>query len=64
MRRLLTELQNRSLQGTITLLEISEEQGRDAQDLIYQMLPHVMVVVHRDLEELDRVVEIIPIVKK
>ncbi|MBI5034317.1 MAG: peptide chain release factor N(5)-glutamine methyltransferase [Chloroflexi bacterium] len=58
MRRLLGQLQKRSLQGTITLLEISEEQGQAAQDLVYQILPQVVPIVHRDLEELDRVVEL------
>ena len=58
IRRLLTQLQKRPIQGTIALLEISEEQGQAVQSLIYRMFPNAMPVVHRDLEELDRVVEI------
>jgi methylase of polypeptide subunit release factors len=39
-------------------LEISEEQGEAARDLVQAMLPRARVTVHRDLEQLDRVVEI------
>lgn len=58
MRRLLAQLGPHIARGASALLEISEEQGQAAIDLVRQMLPNATSTLHRDLEELDRVVEI------
>lgn len=58
MRRLLAQLQSRAIRGAVALLEISEEQGKAAMEAAYQSMPPAIVAVHRDLEGLDRVVEI------
>jgi len=42
----------------ILFLEISEEQGDQARTLAQLLLPRAQVEIHRDLEGLDRVVEI------
>jgi release factor glutamine methyltransferase len=58
IRRLLTQLDTRATRGTIVLLEISEEQGKGAVELVSRVLPRVKVTLHQDLEGLDRVLEI------
>jgi release factor glutamine methyltransferase len=58
MRRLLTQLKERSRRGSVALFEISEEQGDEAIRLVRRELPLALARVHRDLEGLDRVIEI------
>jgi len=58
MRRLLAQWESRAARGAAAFLEISEEQGQAGVDLVREMLPHLAVALHRDLEGLDRVVEI------
>ncbi|HEX7587466.1 MAG TPA: peptide chain release factor N(5)-glutamine methyltransferase [Anaerolineae bacterium] len=58
VRRLLTQINTRAVRGAITLLEISEEQGKSAIELTHQVLPNAVVILHQDLEGLDRVLEI------
>lgn len=58
MRRLLTQIESHAARGAVVLLEISEEQGDAAVQLARAILPHAHVALHRDLEGLDRVVEI------
>lgn len=57
-RRLLAQLPAHAARGALALLEISEEQGSVALEAVYRALPQTLAVVHRDLELLDRVVEI------
>jgi release factor glutamine methyltransferase len=57
-RRLLAQLPARAARGAIALLEISEEQGSLALEAVYRALPTTIAVLHRDLELLDRVIEI------
>ncbi|MCX7840410.1 MAG: peptide chain release factor N(5)-glutamine methyltransferase [Anaerolineae bacterium] len=57
-RRLIAQLPTHAARGAIALLEISEEQGSAALEAVYRVLPQTLAVVHRDLELLDRVVEI------
>ena len=58
VRRLLMQINTRAARGAITLLEISEEQGKSAIELTHQVLPKAVVILHQDLEGLDRVLEI------
>jgi release factor glutamine methyltransferase len=58
VRRLLTQINVRAARGAIAFLEISEEQGKAAVELAQQVLPKATVTLHRDLEGLDRVLEI------
>lgn len=58
IRRLLQQMERRAARDCCMLLEISEEQGVAAQALVNAILPRALVQVHRDLEQLDRVVEI------
>ncbi len=58
IRRLLAQLAVRAKPNAIALLEISEEQGASAMKSARQILPHAEVLMHRDLEELDRVLEL------
>jgi release factor glutamine methyltransferase len=58
MRRLLAQLQTHANRNAIVLLEISEEQGKSAMEAAYHILPRAVVTLHRDLEGLDRVLEI------
>jgi release factor glutamine methyltransferase len=58
MRRLATHVEAHAAPGAIALLEISEEQGKAAVELMQLALPRATVIVHQDLEGLDRVVEI------
>lgn len=57
-RRLFAQLESRATRDAIALLEISEEQGQLALECVRRELPRAIVTLHRDLEELDRVVEI------
>lgn len=57
-RRLLTQLPVHAARGANALIEISEEQGRVALETVYRALPQTWAVLHRDLELLDRVIEI------
>jgi release factor glutamine methyltransferase len=57
-RRLLAQLESRAARNASALLEISEEQGAAARECVRRALPHAVATVHRDLEGLDRVVEI------
>lgn len=58
VRRLLKQLDAHLARAGFAFLEISEEQGEAARELVKAMLPRAEVEVHRDLEGLDRVVEI------
>ncbi|MGB8648073.1 MAG: peptide chain release factor N(5)-glutamine methyltransferase [Anaerolineae bacterium] len=58
IRRLLQQVEAHMTRAGIILLEISEEQGENARALAARFFPNATITVHRDLEELDRVVEI------
>ncbi|MDL1896634.1 peptide chain release factor N(5)-glutamine methyltransferase [Anaerolineae bacterium CFX7] len=58
IRRLLKQVESHMARAGFIFLEISEEQGDAAKDLVNALLPRAEVQVHRDLEQLDRVVEI------
>lgn len=58
IRRLLKQVPAHVARTGFVFLEISEEQGDAARDLVNALLPTGEVQVHRDLEGLDRVVEI------
>ena len=58
MRRLLAQIESHAARGAVMLLEISEEQGDAAIQLAHAILPDATIELHRDLEEMDRVVEI------
>jgi release factor glutamine methyltransferase len=58
IRRLLKQLKAHMARAAFAFLEISEEQGELAQEQVRAWLPRARVVIHRDLEGLDRVVEI------
>ena len=58
VRLLLTQVNARAPRGGSVFLEISEEQGKVAVELAQQVLPKARVMLHQDLEGLDRVVEI------
>ena len=58
IRRLLQQIPAHAARACFVFLEISEEQGDAARDLVNAVLPFAQVKVHRDLEGLDRVVEI------
>ncbi len=58
MRRLLAQMQGLAKRGSIALFEISEEQGASALELVHQELPLAATQVHKDLEGLDRVIEV------
>jgi release factor glutamine methyltransferase len=58
MRRLLAQLEAHAARGAVAFFEISEEQGLSAVALFKQQFPRAMLMVHRDLEGLDRVIEI------
>lgn len=57
-RRLLQRMGGLAKKGSIALLEISEEQGESALELVHRELPLAIAQVHQDLEGLDRVVEL------
>lgn len=58
VRRLLGQVRAHLNRRGVALLEISEEQGKPARILVEALLPGASVKLHRDLEGLDRVVEI------
>lgn len=58
MRRLLAQLESHANRNAVALLEISEEQGTDAMEASYRILPRAVVTLHKDLEGMDRVIEI------
>jgi release factor glutamine methyltransferase len=58
VRRLLKQAEQHMTRVGQLFLEISEEQGDAARTLVNALLPNAQVRVHRDLEGLDRVVEI------
>ncbi len=58
MRRLLMQIKGRARRGSIALFEISEEQSGAAMKLVRHELPLALAHVHRDLEGLDRVIEV------
>ncbi|MBI4675757.1 MAG: peptide chain release factor N(5)-glutamine methyltransferase [Chloroflexi bacterium] len=58
IRRLLQQVESHAARACFIFLEISEEQGDAVKDLVNAVLPHAQVQIHRDLEQLDRVVEI------
>ena len=58
VRRLLSQLELRAARGATAFFEISEEQGAAAIDLFKRQFPRATVVLHKDLEGLDRVIEI------
>lgn len=58
IRRLLAQLESHAARGAVAFIEISEEQGAGALDLFRRKFPRAPVTVHRDLEGLDRVIEI------
>jgi release factor glutamine methyltransferase len=58
IRRLLKQVEAHLWRSGLIFLEISEEQGQAAGDLVNAILPRAHVEIHRDLEGLDRVVEI------
>ncbi|MBI5305085.1 MAG: peptide chain release factor N(5)-glutamine methyltransferase [Chloroflexi bacterium] len=57
-RRLLVQLKSRAARHAVAFLEISEEQGKSALEAVWRALPRCVATLHRDLEGLDRVVEI------
>jgi release factor glutamine methyltransferase len=58
VRRLLDQIEAHVTRAGIVFLEISEEQGQAARQLAETKFPQAQVRIHRDLEELDRVLEI------
>lgn len=58
IRRLLKQVEAHMARSGFIFLEISEEQGDAARELVNVILPRAQVEIHRDLEGLDRVVEI------
>jgi release factor glutamine methyltransferase len=58
IRRLLQQVEQHAARVCFIFLEISEEQGRAAQELARALLPRAHVELHRDLDQFDRVVEI------
>lgn len=58
IRRLLKQAPQHMTRAGVVFLEISEEQGDEAKALAQALLPTAQVEVHRDLEGLDRVVEV------
>lgn len=58
IRRLLLQIPAHVSRAAAVFLEISEEQGTEAHRLASDRFPNAGVRVHRDLEGLDRVIEI------
>lgn len=58
IRRLLEQARERVNRGGLILLEISEEQGREAESLAKTLYPTARIRVHKDLELLDRALEV------
>ncbi|MCL4394597.1 MAG: peptide chain release factor N(5)-glutamine methyltransferase [Chloroflexi bacterium] len=57
IQRLLGQLATRASPGAVAFFEISEEQGAAVLQLFETTLPRARVILHRDLEGLDRVIE-------
>lgn len=57
-RRLLTQLESHASRHARAFFEISEEQGKDALEVVWRALPQCVATLHHDLEGLDRVVEL------
>ncbi len=57
-RRLLAQLESHALRHARAFFEISEEQGKDALEVVWRALPRCVATLHHDLENLDRVVEL------
>lgn len=57
VRRLLSQLEPRAARSASAFFEISEEQGAAAIDLFKRQFPRATVELHKDLEGLDRVIE-------
>ncbi|MDE3089738.1 MAG: peptide chain release factor N(5)-glutamine methyltransferase [Chloroflexota bacterium] len=58
MRRLVAQIETHAARGAVGFLEISEEQGKAAVELFQRQFPRATVVLHQDLEGMDRAVEI------
>lgn len=58
MRRLLAQWEAHAARGAVAFFEISEEQGVAAMKLFKRQFPRETVVLHHDLEGLDRVIEL------
>jgi release factor glutamine methyltransferase len=58
IRRLLSHVQAHLTRAGAIFFEISEEQGKEAHALAQNLLPRATVNLRRDLEGLDRVIEI------
>lgn len=58
MRRMLAQMQARAKRGAVAFLEISEEQGEGAVELVKHQSPRAPARLYQDLEGLDRVIEI------
>lgn len=58
VRRLLSSLGGKLTRGAYILLEISEEQGKEALELARAHFPFAELELHQDLEGLDRLLEI------
>lgn len=58
VRRLLSSVSGKLARGARILLEISEEQGKDALELARARFPLAEIELHQDLEGLDRLIEI------
>jgi len=58
MLRLLAQMETHAARGAVGFFEISEEQGKAAVELFQRQFPRATVVLHQDLEGLDRAVEI------
>lgn len=58
MRRLFAQMQGLAKRASIALLEISEEQGKAALELVHCELPEAQARIYMDLEGLDRVLEV------
>lgn len=58
VKRLLAQLPSHMQRGAVALLEISEEQGQAALDLIHRILPEATAQLHKDMEGMDRMVEV------
>lgn len=58
MRRMLAQMQACAKRGAVAFLEISEEQGEGAVELVKHQSPRAPARLYQDLEGLDRVIEI------
>lgn len=58
VRRLLRQINRLERRPSIALFEISEEQGNAMMELVHRELPLEVTTLHRDLEGMDRVVQV------